>query len=147
MSQISPYHCRYPTFLKDFDALILINPNIVTKGSIFAFPSIFYTAKAKMFPMILHSRVFISVEELIGTQKWTEASQDELMITYRSNFHQNSFTEVRINDTCDRPQLRKLDDLSQLTRSGETIERGDPLRRMHVKIPRCRGNVIGVLRR
>ena len=41
---------------------------------------------------------------------------------------------MRINDTCDRPQLRKLEDLSQLTRSGETIERGDTLRRMHVKI-------------
>ena len=73
-------------------------------------------------------------DQLIGTQNWTEASKDELMVIYRSNFHQNSFTEVKVHDTCDRPQLRKLEDLSQLTRSGETIERGDALRRMHVKI-------------
>ena len=66
--------------------------------------------------------------QLIGTQSWTEASQDELIVIYRSSFHQTSFTEVRINDTCDRPQLRKLEDLLQLTRSGETVERGDLLR-------------------
>ena len=35
-------------------------------------------------------------DQLIGTQNWTEASQDELMVIYRSNFHQNNFTEVRI---------------------------------------------------
>ena len=42
--------------------------------------------------------------------------------------------EVKINDADDRPHLRGLESLLQLTRSGETIERGDPLRRMHVKI-------------
>ena len=73
-------------------------------------------------------------DELIGTQRWTETTQDELMVIYRSNFHQTGFTEVRINDACDRPHLRRLESLLQLTRSGERIERGDPLRRMHVKI-------------
>merc|ERR1712004_958559 len=43
-------------------------------------------------------------DQLIGTQNWTEASQDELMVVYRSNFHQTSFTEVRINDMCECPQ-------------------------------------------
>ena len=73
-------------------------------------------------------------DQLIGTRHWTETTQDELTVTYRSNFHQNSYEEVKVHDTCDRPVLRKLEDLKQLTRSGETIERGDALRRMHVKI-------------
>ena len=73
-------------------------------------------------------------DQLIGTRHWTETTQSELTVIYRSNFHQNSYEEVKVHDTCDRPVLRKLEDLKQLTRSGETIERGDALRRMHVKI-------------
>ena len=40
-------------------SLYLGNPIFVTKATIFALTSIFYTAKAKMLPVILHSRVFI----------------------------------------------------------------------------------------
>ena len=77
-------------------------------------------------------------DQLIGTQSWTETSPDQLVVIYRSNFHQTGFTEVKINDADDRPHLVRLENLSQLTRSGERIERGDPLRRMHVKISLAR---------
>ena len=41
-------------------------------------------------------------DELIGTQHWTETTQDELMVIYRSNFHQTGYEEVRVHDACDR---------------------------------------------
>ena len=43
-----------------------------------------------------------------------------------------------MHDADDRPHLVGLEDLSQLTRSGERIERGDPLRRMQVRISLAR---------
>ena len=43
-----------------------------------------------------------------------------------------------MHDADDRPHLVKLEDVSQLTRSGERIERGDPLRRMQVRISLAR---------
>ena len=73
-------------------------------------------------------------DQVIGTQAWTETSQDQLVVIWRSNFHQTGFTEVKVHDADDRPHLVRLENLSQLTRSGERIERGDPLRRMHVRI-------------
>ena len=35
-------------------------------------------------------------DQLIGAQSWTETSPDQLMVIYRSNFHQTSFTEMRM---------------------------------------------------
>ena len=57
---------------------------------------------------------------------------------WRSNFHHTGFTEVRVHDADDNPHLVRLENLSQLTRSGERIELGDPLRRMQVRISLAR---------
>ena len=62
-------------------------------------------------------------DQLIGTQVWTETSPDQLVVIWRSNFHQTGFTEVKINDADDRPHLVRLKNLSQLTRSGERTRR------------------------
>ena len=41
-------------------------------------------------------------DQLIGTQGWTETSPDQLVVIWRSYFHQTGFTEVKVHDADDR---------------------------------------------
>ena len=51
-----------------------------------------------------------------------------------SNFKKPGIKEVKVQDADGSPRLVKLENLSQLTRSGERFERGDPLRRIKARI-------------
>ena len=48
-------------------------------------------------------------DQLIGTQGWTETSPDQLVVIWRSYFHQTGFTEVKVHDADDRPHLARLE--------------------------------------
>ena len=62
-----------------------------------------------------------------------ETDSDLLRLTFMHSFNAD-ITKIKLDDVDDSPRLVKISDLSQLTRNGEEIEKGDPLKEFEADI-------------
>ena len=68
------------------------------------------------------------------SQSWTDTSSDLLKVTFAPRFKKSDIVEIKVDDADDSPRLVKIEDLVQLTRDGEEIERGNSLKEIKAEI-------------
>ena len=67
-------------------------------------------------------------------QSWMDTSSDLLKVTFAPRFKKSDIVEIKVDDADDSHRLVRIEDLAQLTRDGEEIERGDSLKGIEAEI-------------